>query len=167
MDVSLIMRHLRRDSIRLKRSQRYFLYVVLALLFLSGVAWAYWNYLPASPGDFEMSAKAWAMKIHGAAAMAMLVLVGMLLTGHVRFAWRARRNRGNGSLFLGVFGVLTITGYGLYYAGAETLRAWTSWVHLAVGLALPLLLILHIWLGKRTRPAAQLQKRPPSVAKLA
>jgi magnesium-transporting ATPase (P-type) len=167
MDVSLIMRHLRRDSIRLKRSQRYFLYVVLALLFLSGVAWAYWNYLPASPGDFEMSAKAWAMKIHGAAAMAILVLVGMLLTGHVRFAWRARRNRGNGSLFLGVFGVLTITGYGLYYAGAETLRAWTSWVHLAVGLALPLLLILHIWLGKRTRPAAQLQKRPPSVAKLA
>jgi hypothetical protein len=167
MDVSLIMRHLRRDSIRLKRSQRYFLYVVLALLFLSGVAWAYWNYLPASPGDFEMSAKAWAMKIHGAAAMAILVLVGMLLTGHVRFAWRARRNRGNGSLFLGVFGVLTITGYGLYYAGAETLRAWTSWVHLAVGLALPSLLILHIWLGKRTRPAAQLQKRPPSVAKLA
>ena len=161
------MRHLRRDSIRLKRSQRYFLYVVLALLFLSGVAWAYWNYFPASPGDFEMSAKAWAMKIHGAAAMAILVLVGMLLTGHVRFAWRARRNRGNGSLFLGVFGVLTITGYGLYYAGAETLRAWTSWVHLAVGLALPSLLILHIWLGKRTRPAAQLQKRPPSVAKLA
>ena len=40
------------------------------------------------------------MKIHGAAAMAILVLVGMLLTGHVRFAWRARRNRGNGSLFL-------------------------------------------------------------------
>ena len=85
--------------------------------------------------------------------------VGMLLTGHVRFAWRARRNRGNGSLFLGAFAVLTITGYGLYYAGAERLRAWTSWIHLAVGLALPLLLILHIWLGKRTRPAVPLQKR--------
>jgi hypothetical protein len=48
----------------------------------------------------------------------------------------------------------------------EKLRAWTSWIHLAVGLALPLLLILHIWLGKRTRPAAQLQKRPGSLAKL-
>jgi hypothetical protein len=166
MDVSLIMRHIRRDSIRLKRSQRYFLYAVLALLFLSGVAWAYWNYLAASPGDFEMSAKACAMKIHGAAAMAILVLVGMLLTGHVRFAWRARRNRGNGSLFLGTFGILTVTGYGLYYAGGESLRAWTSWIHVTVGLALPLLLILHIWLGKRTRPAAQLQKRPSSVAKL-
>ena len=74
---------------------------MLALLFFTGAAWAYWNYLVLPPGDFEMSAKAWGMKIHGAAAMAVLVLLGMLLTGHVRFAWRARRNRGNGSLFLG------------------------------------------------------------------
>jgi hypothetical protein len=150
----------------LKRLQRYFLYAVLALLFSSGMAWAYWNYLIGSPGDFEMSAKAWAMKIHGAAAMAILVVVGMLLTGHVRSAWRARRNRGNGSLFLSTFGILTITGYGLYYAGDETLRAWTSWIHLAVGLAMPLFLILHIGLGKRTRSATQLQKPPASVAKL-
>jgi hypothetical protein len=139
---------------------------VVALLFFTGAAWAYWNDLVSLPGDFEMTAKAWAMKIHGAAAMAILVLVGMLLNGHVRFAWRARRNRGNGSLFLSAFGILTITGYGLYYAGGERLRAWTSWVHLAVGLALPLLLILHIWLGKRTRPGVQLQKRSRQVAKM-
>ena len=106
------------------------------------------------------------MKIHGGAAMAILVLVGMLLTGHVRLAWRARRNRYNGSLFLSTFGVLTVTGYELYYAGGENLRAWTSWIHLAIGLALPLFLILHIWLGKRTRPAAQPETRRSSVAKL-
>ncbi len=68
----------------------------------------------------------------------------------------------NGSLFLGTFGILTVTGYGLYYAGGESLRAWTSWIHLAVGLALPLLLILHIWLGKRTSQRLRLQKRPSS-----
>lgn len=161
------MRYPRPDPIRLKRSQRWFLYAVLALLFLTGAAWAYWNYLvPSTTGDFEMSAKAWAMKIHGAAAMAILVLVGMLLTGHVRFAWRVRRNRGNGSLFLGAFGILTITGYGLYYAGGENLRAWSSWIHLAIGLALPLLLVLHIRLGKRTRPPAEVRERPSAVPKL-
>jgi hypothetical protein len=132
--------------------QRYFLYAVLALIFLSGVAWAFWNYLAASPGDFETSAKAWAMKIHGAAAMAILVSVGMLLNEHVRLAWRARRNRANGSVFLSAFAVLTITGYVLYYSGGEKLRAWTSWIHLAVGLVLPILLLIHIFLGKRTRP---------------
>ena len=145
------MRHHRPDRIRLRRLQRYFLYGVLALLFLSGVAWAYWNYLVASPGDPELSAKAWAMKIHGAAAMAVLVLIGMLLNEHVRLAWRARRNRTNGSVFLGAFVFLTITGYGLYYAGGERLRAWTSWIHLAIGLVLPILLLVHVFLGKRTR----------------
>lgn len=148
------MRHPRPDSIRLKRLQRYCLYFVFALLFLSGAAWACWSYIWPS-GDFETGLKAWAMKIHGAAAMAILVLVGMLLSGHVRFAWRARRNRANGSIFLSAFGVLTITGYGLYYAGDERLRAWTSWIHLAVGLALPILLLAHMFLGKRTRPGVQ------------
>ena len=160
------MRRIPSELIRLKPFHRGLLYGVLALLFFSGAAWAYWNDLVPIPGDFEMSAKAWAMKIHGAAAMAILVLVGMLLTGHVPSAWRARRNRGNGSFFLGTFAILTITGYELYYAGGERLRAWTSWIHLAVGLALPLLLLLHIWLGKRTRPVAHMQKRRAPVAKL-
>jgi hypothetical protein len=67
------------------------LYGVLALLlFFSGAAWAYWNDLVLSPGDFEMSAKAWAMEIHRAAAMAILVLVEMLLAGQVRAAFGAR-----------------------------------------------------------------------------
>ena len=160
------MRYPRPDPIRLKRFQRCFLYGVLALLFLTGTAWAYWNYFVPEARDFELSAKAWAMKVHGGAAMAILVLIGMLLTSHVRFAWRVRRNRGNGSLFLGVFGILTVTGYGLYYAGGESLRAWASWIHLAAGLALPLLLIIHIWLGKRTRPSPQLRNRSSRLAKL-
>ncbi len=147
------MRYRRPESIRLKRLQRYFLYAVLALLFFSGIAWAYWNYLATSPGDFEASAKVWAMKIHGAATMAILVLIGMLLTGHVRFAWRARRNRANGSIFLSALAVLTVTGFGLYYAGGERLRTWASWIHLGVGLVLPILTLIHIVLGRRSRAA--------------
>jgi uncharacterized membrane protein len=87
--------------------------------------------------------------------MAVLVLIGMLLNVHVRFAWRARRNRANGSVFLSAFAVLTITGYGLYYAGDERLRAWTSWIHLAIGLILPILLLIHILLGRKTRPTVR------------
>ena len=152
------MRYVPPGLIRLKPFHRRLLYGIVTLLFLTGAAWAYWNFFVPSPRDFERSAKAWAMKVHGAAAMAILVLIGMVLTGHVRFAWRARRNRGNGSLFLSAFGILTLTGYGLYYAGDETLRNWTSWIHLAAGLTLPLLLSLHVWLGKKTRPAGQATK---------
>jgi hypothetical protein len=124
---------------------------VLALLFFTGAIWAYWNYLAAHPGDLVAGAKMWAMKVHGAAAMAILVLIGTLLTGHVKSAWRARRNRGTGVLLLSIFGILTISGYMLYYAGGEKLRVWTSWTHLAVGLALPILLLIHVLLGKKTR----------------
>jgi hypothetical protein len=60
---------------------------------------------------------------------------------------------------LSAFAVLTITGYGLYYAGGERLRAWTSWIDLAVGLALPILLLIHIFLGRRTRPSGQSRTR--------
>jgi hypothetical protein len=38
-------------------------------------------------------------------------------------------------------GSATATGYGLYYAGSERLRAWTSWIHLGVGLILPMGLV--------------------------
>src|SRR5438094_8512596 len=102
------MRHPRPDSIRLKPLQRYFLYAVVALLFFSGVAWAYWHYLTVSPGDFETSAKSWAMKLHGAGAMAILVLISMRLTGHVRFVWRAVRNRLNCSVLMSAFAVLSL-----------------------------------------------------------
>ena len=149
---------MRPDLIRLKPTLRLLLYSVLTVLFFSGVAWACLNYYSIAPGEFAAAAKSLALKIHGAAAMAILVLIGMLLTAHVRFAWRAGRNRINGSIFLGAFAILIITGYGLYYAGAENLRASASWIHLAVGLALPGLLLIHVLLGKRTRPDV----RPPS-----
>src|SRR4029078_4394558 len=102
-----------------------------------------------------MSAKPCAMKIHGAAAMAVLVLVGMLLNEHVRLAWGALPNRPHGPVFLGAFAFVTITGDGLYYAGGERLRAWTSWIHLVIGLVLPILLLIHVLLGRKTRPTVE------------
>ena len=158
LDVSSNVRYVPPDLIRLRPFHRRLLYGVLALLFSSGAAWAYWNYLVVTP-RFRDQRKGMGDKDPRRRCDGDFGVVGMLLTGHVRFAG-AWLEPWQGSLFLRTFGILTVTGYGLYYAGGESLRAWTSCIHLAVGLALPLLLILHIWLGKRTRPAAQLRKRP-------
>jgi hypothetical protein len=114
----------------------------------------WFSYFANAPDEFGSTSKSLAMKIHGAAAMAILVLIGTLLIGHVKFAWRAGRNRTNGAFFFSAFGILILTGYGLYYAGGEKLRAWTSWIHIVVGLALPILLFAHVLLGQRTRPFA-------------
>ena len=62
--------------------------------------------------------------------------------------------RMSGAGLLAVFGILIATGYGLYYAGGDKLREWISFVHLWVGMALPLLIVAHIWMGRMTRKMA-------------
>src|SRR5450432_1598459 len=94
------MRHPRPESIRLGGWYQAVVYGVLLVLFLSGVVWACFQYLAGTdPASFQ-SFKSLSLKIHGAASMATLVVIGSLLTAHVRFAWRANRNRINGVFFI-------------------------------------------------------------------
>ena len=147
---------MRRNSAKLSGGHKVWLYASLILLYLSGVAWACLHYFVRTAGEFgdqPHPTEPWSLQIHGAAAMAILVILGTLLPGHVRFAWHARRNRPNGIALIAFLGFLVLSGYGLYYFGNERLRSWTSWSHLAVGLVLPGILILHIWSGRRSTPA--------------
>ena len=144
----------RRNSIRLSRRHEWFAYAVSAAVFITGTAWAWLHYLAAPPNEFGVASPAenWMLKAHGATAMAVLVLLGTLLPMHVKFAWRAGRNLRIGLSLLSLFGFLVLTGYGLYYFGGERLRQWTSATHLWVGLALPFIMSVHVWRGKKTRP---------------
>ena len=145
---------MQRSSIRLSRRHEWFACLVSGAVFATGAAWAWLHYLTGSPNEFggTTPAESWMLKAHGAAAMLVLVLLGTLLPMHVKFAWRAGRNLRTGLSLLAVFLFLSLSGYGLYYAGSERLRAWTSLGHLWVGLALPPIMIFHIWRGKKTRP---------------
>lgn len=144
---------MRRNSITLSRRHEWFAYLVSFAVFGTGAAWAFCHFFARPPNEFGVAspAESWLLKAHGAAAMATLLLLGTLLPLHVKFAWRAGRNLRSGLTLLSIFGFLVLTGYGLYYAGGERLRALTSAAHLWVGLALPVLLGIHVWWGKRTR----------------
>jgi len=144
---------MRRSVIRLSRRHEWFAYAVSAAVFLTGAAWAWLHYF-AVPDKFGSTnpAETWLLKAHGAAAMLVLILLGTLLPLHMKFALRAGRNLRTGLTLFGVFSFLSVTGYGLYYAGDEHLRAGTSAAHLWVGLSLPVIMSLHIWRGKTTRP---------------
>ena len=82
--------------------------------------------------------------------MGFLIAFGVLIPTHLKRAWQARRNRGNGAFFVTVIALLIISGYGLYYFGSEIWRATAVWVHLILGFAAPALLIWHIWRGRRS-----------------
>ncbi|HKW54676.1 MAG TPA: hypothetical protein VJO12_13365, partial [Stellaceae bacterium] len=131
---------------RLEPRFRAVLYVVVAVLFGTGAAWlAIDRSKDVGPtADAWQNVSAWLLMLHGGAAMLFLLLLGALVALHVRIGWRLGNNRVSGSIMLTLNAVLVVTAFGLYYAGSETLRRWTSDIHIAIGLGLPALLATSI-----------------------
>jgi hypothetical protein len=128
----------------LPTAYRVLLYGVLAVLFLSGVLWE------AGVG------RALLMAIHGAAAMATLVLLGGLLVRHVPAAWAKRANRASGAALLAGCAWLVASGYLLYYAGSEEVRGYAAQSHLWVGIGLAVAFLVH----RRARAEPSYAPRP-------
>jgi hypothetical protein len=130
--------------LRIESWLRRLLYGTLATLLATGAAW--WLL------DERAAARPSLLALHGLAAMLSLLALGAVAVLHVRESWRRRRNRWSGALVAACLTLLVITAFALYYAGQETLREMASVAHLAAGLALPLLLVAHLLLGRRSRP---------------
>lgn len=143
---------MRRRGIQLSPRHKRWFYSVSVMLFLSGAVWVLFDWLAErneGRADFSRPLKPWMLKVHGAAAMAFLVTLGIMIPTHLRRAWQARRNRLNGAFFVTVMALLVVTGYGLYYFGDDRWRSAASWIHLILGFAAPALLALHVWQGRR------------------
>lgn len=119
--------------------------VALATL-LSGIAWLALRYAARGwIGEvFLRSGESWLLKFHGAAAMLALVALGALLSTHILPGLETPHNRTAGIVLLTGTAMLGATGWGLYYLGNESLRSWTSALHIAVGLAAAAAFVHHI-----------------------
>jgi hypothetical protein len=154
-----------RDRIGLSQRHRAWVYAGFGVAFLSGLCWIGAQLWCGDGGPFGESPSAlarWSMQVHGGAAMLVLVLLGTLLPGHVKRAWKTRRSRWTGGLMLGVNGLLIATGYALYYAGGEDLRAIASPLHWVAGLGLPALFGWHLWEARARRPHKRRSRRRPA-----
>ena len=141
-----------RVPLRLDPRFRRTLYAVFASLFLTGMAWWVADWRKNVTGDdFWQTTAAWLLMLHGGGSMVILLLLGALLPLHAQRGWRGRKNRLSGAVMLTLNGALVATAFGLYYIGSEKIRSWISDIHVVVGLSLPVLLFVHIALGKRTR----------------
>ncbi len=140
---------MKRTAISLSRRHQGWLYATLGVLLLTGLIWAGIRYFFRSGEDEVNRLEPWMLKAHGAAAMLSLVLLGMLIPLHIKRAWHAGKNRLSGAAMVAWFSVVTITGYGLYYSGGETMRQWTSWIHLGAGALILPLIAWHVVAGRR------------------
>jgi len=139
------------DPLRLNRWFRRGLYGVLTLMFLTGMIWLVADWKKSAPdGEMWQSMAAWLLMAHGGGAMITLLLLGAVLPVHAHRSWRGRRNRTSGAIMVTMNAVLITTSFGLYYMGSEAIRPWLSDIHIGAGICLPIFLVAHILLGRRT-----------------
>lgn len=144
-------------NLRLERWHRRCVYVSCALLLASGVAWLVARNFLRPVGQFGEAIhpiEPWAMKVHGAAMMAMIYFLGSLMNSHIRRALKVKRNLASGWSMIAAMGLLSFTGFGLYYLAGESDRQIWSVVHWVVGLGLPVLVLVHVLVGRASRHVA-------------
>jgi hypothetical protein len=139
------LHHRPRKAVRPGRRQRQVMYVGTLLLLASGLLWLLAHYaLPLPEDAARHPVEPWAMRIHGAATLFGLAMLGSIWTTHVVPAWHRGSHRLSGGTLFGLWLLLALSGYGLYYLADESQRGFTSALHIALGLVLPLGLAIHI-----------------------
>jgi hypothetical protein len=137
--------------VRLTSGHRQWVYWTAAALFATGALWLVFHYFLQVQREFGPAPhplEHWWLRLHGAAAMLALLVVGSLLPIHVRRGWHQRRNLPLGIALVSAVLLLTLSGYALYYFGGEEARPWISVFHWGIGIVSPLALVWHIATGR-------------------
>ena len=130
---------------KLNASTLWAIAIIVGINFISGAIYAVWGWA-ASP---EMTAPHIVLKAHGISGIALQILLGFLIACHMQPAARARRNVASGLALASPLVLLVLSGAGLYYAGNESVRELCRWVHVCIGMMLPLPLVIHVALRNR------------------
>jgi hypothetical protein len=143
-----------RIHLRIPWRYRGLLFGILALSWLTGLAFFVLNRWITVEGEFgpeKHPAQAVFLKVHGAAAFAMMISYGYLLASHVPAGLRSRRQRTIGLTLVAAQGFMILSAYGLYYISGEQFREWVSYAHASVGFIFPALLAFHVISGAREK----------------
>ena len=89
--------------------------------------------------------------IHNAISLLMLLMLGSLLSLHVRRGWQKRRHRLSGSILIIVIFFLLFTGLMILYSGNENLSFVAGLSHMVVGSVFILIYCWHLFVGSGTK----------------
>jgi hypothetical protein len=143
-----------RINLKIPWRYRGLLFGLIALSWLTGLTFFVMNRWITVEGEFgpeKHPAQAIFLKVHGAAAFAMMISYGYMLASHVPAGLRSRRQKIIGLSLVSAQGFMILTAYGLYYISGEEFREWVSYSHASVGFLFPALLGWHVISGIRQR----------------
>jgi hypothetical protein len=149
---------MRRRPFQMTRRQRIWLYSAFILTVLSGGVWAVlWHFYREDP-EMALPVENKLLKIHLAGALIFLIALGSSLPKHASKSWEAKINRVPSALFiLSILGSL-LTAYGILAFVWET--SLIHFAHISAGVAMTLLLPLHIFTGRRAEKRRIIRKIP-------
>lgn len=143
---------MKKKGFQINNSLKALLFLSLGSLFVTGILWLTGHYLLAVNSDYgivKSPLEPLSLKIHGLMAPLFLIVFGSLLPTHIIRALKAKQNFISGIMLLFLIAYLIATGYFLYYCGNETLRNISSISHSITGCLIILMLVIHIYLGKK------------------
>lgn len=145
---------LHRRSARLSSWQLWLILLSGAALWLSGAVWLALHYFGQVEGEFGVEPnplEPWFLRLHGLAEIPALLAIGGLFIAHIPKGWTHRHQRLAGVSLCAALSILIASGYLLYYASGEQLRASTSVLHWVCGLMSLPVFLWHYLNGRRIR----------------
>jgi hypothetical protein len=141
-------RRVRSDALRrvMPDPLRYTVYVGFGGLWLSGCGWWLLHHFAAGADEFGVLRHPWETPLrlaHGVLAIATAYLFGWILARHATESWRNGKRRVSGGVFSCVLGVLSLSGFALFFVSSDAWQAWTAWLHEILGLAVTVLAVEH------------------------
>jgi len=88
---------------------------------------------------------------HATLSLLMAAIIGALWSIHMRAGWRRRKNHHSGLSLLIIMVLLGITAMGIYYFGDEQFSMLSSVTHMLMGIAIPVLLLVHVIYGRKSQ----------------
>ena len=114
----------------------------------TGVLWLCLHYFGKHDGPFGVEFHGGEMPIraaHGFIVLVFLIAFGTLVPFHFRAGWMAGTRFRSSLPLIAVTLILILTGWGLYYAGGESLRQGLHFSHSLLGVLLLPLFLIHAW----------------------
>jgi len=139
-------------KLKIPNKIRLSLYTALFISLVTGVTFFIMNTWVYVEGDFGPEKHPWqfsVLKTHAFSAFFIMLFYGAMWATHVQYGWRSKLSRRTGIAIVSVLGLQIISAYLLYYMANEGMRDITRYIHLGVGLSIPLVLYVHILIARR------------------
>ena len=139
-------------SMRMPAYFKQLLYAVLSLSWFTGITFFIFSNWITVNGDFgpeKHPLQFSFLQLHGAAAFVLMPMMGAIIFNHIPITWRTKRSRKIGIILLVLLLAQLVSAWLLYYLAHEVARQWATYIHLAIGLSLPVFIAAHVLLGRR------------------